>query len=390
MWRNFKVIKKLILKNFKKFKYLELDLNESMNILVGDNEAGKSSLLLALDLVLSASRSKVEKYGLEGLMNIDTVKFFFDGERTIEDLPELSVEVFLSEQSNFETNGANNTKGIICDGLRFECRPIDNYHEQILDLIKKSDTNFPYEYYSVEFTTFSGDPYSPYKKHLKHIFIDSSLVNSDYATKEYVKSVYSVTAKTEEKYKLKNEYRQSKRDFVDNSLELINKPLSDYKFSLRFGEKHSIEENLIITDNDIPINYKGKGRQSFIKTEFALQKHSENDLDIVLLEEPENHLSHMNMKSLIEKIRQSTGKQLFIATHSSLVTSRLGLNSVQMIGQNGVVRSLSELPGNTPDFFTKAPNSNLLEFILSERVILVEGSAEFILMNAFYKKNKRK
>jgi putative ATP-dependent endonuclease of OLD family len=77
MWRNFKVIKKLILKNFKKFKYLELDLNESMNILVGDNEAGKSSLLLALDLVLSASRSKVEKYGLEGLMNIDTVKFFF-------------------------------------------------------------------------------------------------------------------------------------------------------------------------------------------------------------------------------------------------------------------------------------------------------------------------
>jgi recombinational DNA repair ATPase RecF len=44
MWRNFKVIKKLILKNFKKFKYLELDLNESMNILVGDNEA---SLLLA-------------------------------------------------------------------------------------------------------------------------------------------------------------------------------------------------------------------------------------------------------------------------------------------------------------------------------------------------------
>ena len=34
----------------------------------------------------------------------------------------------------------------------------------------------------------------------------------------------------------------------------------------------------------------------------------------------------------------------------------------------------------------KAPDNNILEYILSKNVILVEGDAEFILLEAFYKK----
>jgi pantothenate kinase len=34
----------------------------------------------------------------------------------------------------------------------------------------------------------------------------------------------------------------------------------------------------------------------------------------------------------------------------------------------------------------KAPDNNILEFILSKKVILVEGDAEFILLEAFYKR----
>lgn len=36
----------------------------------------------------------------------------------------------------------------------------------------------------------------------------------------------------------------------------------------------------------------------------------------------------------------------------------------------------------------KAPDNNILEYVLSKKVILVEGDAEFILMEALYKNYK--
>lgn len=56
---------------------------------------------------------------------------------------------------------------------------------------------------------------------------------------------------------------------------------------------------LIFWKTGIPIRDRGKGRQCFIKTEFALrQREQHKEMDALLPEEPENHLSHVNMKKL--------------------------------------------------------------------------------------------
>ena len=47
---------------------------------------------------------------------------------------------------------------------------------------------------------------------------------------------------------------------------------------------------------------------------------------------------------------------------------------------------MKDLPEDTAKFFIKAPDNNVLEFVLSNKVILVEGDAEFILFDALYKK----
>jgi putative ATP-dependent endonuclease of OLD family len=88
-------IKRLVLRNFKRFKALELEFDPELTILVGGNEAGKSSVLQAIDIVLSASRSKVEALGLDTLFNAKCIAEFLGGERKIADLPELLVEVYL-------------------------------------------------------------------------------------------------------------------------------------------------------------------------------------------------------------------------------------------------------------------------------------------------------
>jgi putative ATP-dependent endonuclease of OLD family len=384
-----KTIVKIRLSNFKKFERFEVDFDKEMNILIGDNEAGKSSILTALDLALSGSRSKVDSAGVESLLNIDSIaKFFSGGARSIGRLPTMFVEVYLSDQSNPELNGKNNSLGKQCDGLRMVCAPMDEFGKEIVDILGQPGENFPFEYYAVRFATFADQPYSGYSKHIKHLLIDSSQINHDYATREYTKSMYSAHASAPQKYKFQNEYRKHKTQFKTDILAELNDTLSGYKFTVRNNAKSNLETDLVITEGDIPIENKGKGKQCLIKTEFALKKNTGTySLDAILLEEPENHLSHLNTKKLIQSIRESQTKQVFLATHSSLICTRLDLRKVVMLNSSsGAPLLLSGLSPDTADFFMKAPDNNVLEFILSKRVILVEGDAEFILMEAFYKK----
>ncbi|MBL4662094.1 MAG: ATP-dependent endonuclease, partial [Flavobacteriaceae bacterium] len=47
---------------------------------------------------------------------------------------------------------------------------------------------------------------------------------------------------------------------------------------------------------------------------------------------------------------------------------------------------LTDLPKDTAEFFMKAPSSSVLEFVLSPKNLLVEGDAEYILMEALHTK----
>ncbi|MDP3610194.1 MAG: AAA family ATPase [Methylophilus sp.] len=382
-------VKRIVFSNFKRFKEFDLELDSKLNILIGDNEAGKSSILLALDLVLSGSRSKVETIGLEALFNTSVISSFLAGAKNYGDLPKLFVEVYLSEQGKPELNGKNNSKSLVYDGLRLDCVPIDEYSKDIEEILKDTYPNFPFEYYAIKFSTFAGEAYSGFKRPIKHLLLDSSLINNDYATREYTKSIYSANVGLLDRNKNENLYRKNKDVFKTNELATLNAKLKSYKFSIRTNSKSNLETDLIITEQDIPIESKGKGRQCFIKTEFALQKNTaEHSLDVLLLEEPENHLSHTNMKKLIQRISESDNKQLLIATHNSLISTRLDLRKTVFLNSTNIKPFvLKNLPPDTAKFFIKAPDNNVLEFVLSKKVILVEGDAEFILIDALYSKS---
>jgi len=48
-------------------------------------------------------------------------------------------------------------------------------------------------------------------------------------------------------------------------------------------------------------------------------------IEVLLIEEPENHLSFANMHKLISKIEETETGQIIIATHNSLISTRLDL-----------------------------------------------------------------
>jgi putative ATP-dependent endonuclease of the OLD family len=383
-------IKKLVLKNFKRFKTLELDFDSELNILVGGNEAGKSSVLQALDIVLSASRTKVESLGLETLFNSECIEEFLAGARKIEDLPELIVEIYLDGPADPDLDGRNNSKGLDHLGIKLECKPVEDYTKEIKAILDGKHDSFPFEYYAIQFLTFTDEVIFPHRKPLKQLLIDSAQINNEYATREYTRSMYAAHATVVQRNLHGFEYRRAKSKFRDDIFKAMNDPLDTYKFDVRTSPKASIETDIIITESDIPIESKGKGRQCFIKTEFALRDR-EHALDVLLLEEPENHLSHVHMRKLIERIRASKKKQLFIATHSSFIATRLNLKKVLILSEENpsMPASLKHLSAGTAEFFMKAPDNNVLELALCKKAMLVEGDAEFILMDALYKNSAK-
>lgn len=379
-------IKKIILKNFKRFEEFERDFTSNLNVFIGDNESGKSSILLAMDIVLSGSRNKVETLGLDNLFNMDVINNFLVSNRNFSNLPELSIELFLSKQNIFELDGKNNSLKEEREGLRLICKPRKDLSKEIMEILSNSDTNFPFEYYEISFTTFADHSYSGYKRYAKHLLIDNTQISNEYATREYIKQMFTNNVDEIEKSRFQNAYRQYKDNFKQDILKDLNDSLEDFHFSIKTGSKSNLDTDLTISEEGITIENRGKGRQCFVKTKFALQG-AKKGLDIVLLEEPENHLSHINMKRLIKEIIDSEDKQLFIATHSDLISSRLDLRKAILLNSNSVSPgALSSLTKETAEFFIKAPDNNILQFILSKKVLLVEGDAEYILLESFFEK----
>ena len=377
-------IEKVRLRNFKRFSDIAIGFHKGVNLLIGDNESGKTTVLVALDLVLSGSRTKVETMGLNNIFNMNAIAEFLGGSRRIDLLPVLLVEVHFSEMHNPELNGTNNSEGRMADGIALHCEIDDEYSGEVQSILASGSQDFPFEYYKIYFDTFAAASYSSHRKALRHLYIDNSQANGDYATRQYIGDIYNAYVDKSTDHRIRSEYRNTKNKFASENLNSINTKTGSYQFAIRSDSKSNLEHDLTLMEHNIPIEYKGRGRQCFAKTDFAMRK-SPGQIDAVLLEEPENHLSHVNTRRLVEKIASNTDRQLFVATHNNLIASRLNLKNLIILDtQSQAHMRLRDLSDDTANFFLKAPDHNVLEFVLSKKVILVEGDAEYILFDQFF------
>lgn len=87
-------IKSLHVEGFKKFQTLNVEFNEHMNILVGENEAGKSTILDAIKTVLNQQYRLADKSVLRDLFNAQMVEAF-EANPSVKTLPRILIEVEL-------------------------------------------------------------------------------------------------------------------------------------------------------------------------------------------------------------------------------------------------------------------------------------------------------
>ncbi len=395
------IIKKINIENFKYFKgKFTLEFNNGINILVGNNETGKSTILEAIHLALSGwYNGKYLKNDLsQYLFNIDVLNEYFEKINQKENvpLPYIKIEVFL-ENVNAELQGKNNSDRINSEGVVYTIEFDEDYMDEYELLIQEDTiTTLPIEYYKITWKSFAGENITSRSIPLKSVIIDSSTFRFQNGSDVYISRIIKEKLDEKQKVSISQTFRKLQETFrEDKSIKSINKELSDIKnitdkeveISVNIASKEAWSTVLMTYLNKVPFHQIGKGEQCIIKTNLALTHKKNDNVNLILLEEPENHLSYAKLNAFIKNIiDQNKEKQIIVYTHSSFVANKLGLENIILLHNQQNIR-LNDLEKYTYNFFKKLPGFDTLRFILNKKIILVEGpSDELIVQKAYLQK----
>lgn len=394
------IFNKLIIHNFKQFQNLQIELNQDVNMIVGENETGKTTILEALALVITGKfwGRKFDSFLSNEIFNYTVVNRYLSSlteEKPISP-PEILIEVYAEdEDSCADMKGMNNSLMENAPGIGYKIYFNPELMESYQEALEQNNIkDMPLEFYRYEWKSFAGEVITTYNNPITASIIDTSQVN-DNIIGAYISQEIKENLSDSDIRSLATTYRSLRNDFSSlDPIQKLNSQLADRTtFTSRLVEVslNSIntlewQKDLSLKIDSISFQYSGRGAQNILKTGLALAKRPQRKTSILLIEEPENNLSYTNMAKLVsEIIDKNKDRQIFIATHSSFIVNKLGLDKIILL-YNKAQTSLKKLPHDTIEYFKKLPGYDTLRLALAEKVILVEGPTDELIIQAAYLK----
>ena len=390
-------IYKIIIENFRSIKKLEWKPNKNVNVIIGPNGCGKSTLATALDYLLNPyiqwynrTLSDIDYYDRNTSNTILIEVWFKDLDDFIEDDGELYFE-HVDENDNISENG----KELVLI-TRFKAGPdkkpihsiFSNGKEHSFKQVHKGIINFKYiESERDPLKELSFVRNSVLSKFIHH---DNLNVLIQSIIEEFNNTTTACLMKDPDfKLALENlgnnfaNFNLISDDEVAISLEATE--LSESKtlqaFSLVFKNKN--------TEKYIPIKYQSKG----IKNLMLLIALGEmlKETGILFLEEPEQNLEPFMQRKIIQNITDTIKGQIFLTTHSIEVAKMHEFENIFLM-RDGEIRPLPSLEYVDNKFKKKIEQYakiDLISGLFSKGVLLVEGEADLSGLSIFSKKYKK-
>lgn len=397
-------IRKIHIENFKKFRgSFNLELNKDLNIIVGDNEAGKSTILEAIYLALTGMfrckylRNELSPY----IFNKGVVDDYISSVKAgiAKKLPKVLIELYFEgDDAPAIFRGSHNTGNTDACGLSFAIAFNDRFKEEYEAIINNAVEikSLPIEYYDIVWDSFAWDHITSRSIPLKVALIDSDAGKFPNGSDVYISRIIKDNLDIDDIVQITQAFRGLQDDFSSHqSITDINNNINDIAniskkkigISVDMSSRNAWESLLMTYLDNIPFTYIGKGEQGIVKTNLALGNKKASDAGVILMEEPENHLSHTKMNELVFFIQEHCPKkQIIISTHSSFVANKLGLSKLILLNEAKTLR-LSGLSKETETYFESLPGYNTLRLLLCKKAILVEGpSDELVVQRAFIDK----
>jgi len=397
-------ITRIHIEGFKRFRKLDLELNSSFNVIVGNNETGKSSILEAIGLVLTGQyNGRLVQYAIDPyLFNTEIVADYFAKHQNDEHAlpPRVLIEAYLESDGDdpamAKLMGRNNSKNEDCPGLVVTIE-VDSDHVESLKDYASDNSNplvLPVEFYRATWRAFSGDGMTLRRLPFRAAMIDTSLARVYRGPNKYVSQVVSDVLTESQRRDLSLEYKKLRHAFAQEpGVIAINEHLKN-KGNLATTKKLTVQMDMSSRTSwdsaiaahldDLPFDCAGKGEQCRVQLRLAIAGAEQSK--VLLIEEPENHLSPSNLNMLMDDIRKDCAdRQVIITTHSGFVLNKLGIDNLRLVSPHGQPTALTGLPPDTKDYFMKLPGYDTLRLILSQRGILVEGPSDELIVQRAYK-----
>lgn len=424
-------ISKVNIRNYRGFKNINVSLSK-LSIIVGENDTGKSNFFSALCLPLSCSNYDINQKKLSvSDINTGTILNFYDSiiknedvESILSKVPFVSVTIQFKDPKGFYeseilSKWLTEIDGEVCFEIRYEFKPKnENEFIQITkDLLKDcknlNETKWftlPIEYYDYSIVSTNNNKTIAYND-LKHITISSiDAERDDFSNSTSMKSngvltrLLIKTLTDQDKSKINQAYSSFFAEFektdifkkvlkTDPEFQNVKNFIEDIECIPNLPNLKHILSNITLGYGDEFLYQKGLGERNlvYIFLLFTYFKSSENYFNICTIEEPEAHLSVNNLRLAIDYISKclhNSGSmfQVLISTHNPSVINKLELtNVISFTGTNVVNFSTAGQP--LVDYLRKRPNFDILKLLFADRVILVEGPSEEMLINTIIRKD---
>lgn len=415
-------IKSVRIKNFRNFSDFSIDFSDGFQLLIGENNIGKSNFYWALRLALD----KNIPYTYKKLKLTD----FFGRKNsvTIDDYVLISIELYAKDLAKFPVlhsiktgNDTARITFVFAHKNRFDdyIRPATQVSDGIAEEVKPSIDDFKFKYLCGD---IDSNHFEFFKKAERLEYSDLDLVNMYYIDgfrkinsdiqggeksllSKYFKSRKSAANELAQMQSILNVASEQL-----NALKIIDEASTEISASGSeitsnyFGLPISIGFESF-TDDDVlgplcltysnakdgnvnfPINTLGLGQKNilFLSIFLAALNNSANpnEFNILLIEEPEAHLHPQLQKVLFSKLSKRENTQVFMTSHSPHIASDCSYKNINVIYRSAANHIKSFAPFKKSllnlreiNLLQRYLDATRSELFFASGIVLVEGVGE--------------
>ena len=404
------MLKSIKIKNFRSLKNFNMEFNQGLNVIIGENDAGKTSLIDSLKILFSKKKIDVNDfneienpvtieledidytYFMESKVSEDTLNNTYKIKPSIEKANQIKEEL---ESEEFNSLDENDQKIILKKyssifNVTFRSNSkVETLKENIIKELEEDEftevktLNYPISFLgSREFENidsfFENTFFKEVKENIWDYEIEGKTINQH--IDEYIENFKEEQLNNENAQELNTQLKEFLPDFKEINPIVTSEPKLNLKINV---------ELLNTNNQQMLLEKMGDGTNR--RTTLAIFKHKKDKNDLVyVFDEVETHLhikAQLDVLRLLKDLSKE-GKQIIITTHSPFLINQVNLDEIKLISLDAERGSqIFELDSTTQTQITLANLGIMnIDLFFTSKLLIVEGESELKFIPIMYEK----